>query len=242
MMPRRRTVHVHPLPDLVPSNTLPGSTAVVIDVLRATTTIVHALAAGCTCVRPCLEIDDARRLAQQLPPGTVILAGERHTKPITGFDLGNSPDGFTPATCGGKAVILTTTNGTKAILRAADADRVLIAAFVNMSAVVKELTSDPRPINIICSGVNGEFAIEDTLLAGALVHALPHSTLNDSAKRAREAFEHHRRHLLESLRTSQGGAGLVSLGYDEDIQAAAQVDRFAVVPVLHRDPMRIASL
>src|SRR5712691_550699 len=128
-MPDDREVHVYLLPDLVPHGRLAGGLAVVIDVLRATTTIIHALAAGCSSVRPCAEVEEAKTLAGNMPAGKVILAGERGGKPLPGFDLGNSPREFTPKTCAGTTLVLTTTNGTRALLRAAEAERVLIAGF-----------------------------------------------------------------------------------------------------------------
>src|SRR5438067_1607265 len=92
-----RDVFVHLVPQLVEPGRLQGGIAVVIDVLRATTTIVHALAAGCLCVRPCVEIADAHALAATLPAGSVLLGGERGGRPIPGFDLGNSPAEYTAA-------------------------------------------------------------------------------------------------------------------------------------------------
>jgi 2-phosphosulfolactate phosphatase len=144
LMSAERDVRVHLLPDLAAPETFAGSVAVVIDVLRATTTIVHALAAGCTSVYPCLEVEEARRLADSLPAGKVLLAGERQGKPLEGFDLGNSPGQFTPQTCRDLAVVLTTTNGTRALIRAAGAARVLVAAFVNYSAVCEQLRVEAR--------------------------------------------------------------------------------------------------
>src|ERR1700761_4796956 len=115
-MPQRPPVFVHLLPALIPAGALKGGVAVVIDVLRATSTMIHALAAGSDAIIPCLEIDEARRLAGGYPRGSAILAGERGGLPIEGFDLGNSPGAFTPAACSGKTVVMTTTNGTRAIL------------------------------------------------------------------------------------------------------------------------------
>ncbi len=90
---------VHLLPRLIPPGSLRGGVAVVVDVLRATTVMVHALAAGCEAVIPCGEIDEAKAVAAGLPPGTALLAGERQGLPIPGFDLGNSPGEFTPEVC-----------------------------------------------------------------------------------------------------------------------------------------------
>src|SRR5262245_8863015 len=111
-----RDVHVHLLPELVPPEALAGGVAVVIDVLRATTTVVHALAAGCAAVRPCAGVDEARALAGSMRAGRVLLGGERGGLPLPGFDAGNSPREYTPAVCRGTTLVLTTTNGTRALL------------------------------------------------------------------------------------------------------------------------------
>ena len=241
-MPDDREVHVHLLPDLVPPGRLAGGLAVVIDVLRATTTIVYALAGGCTAVRPCAEVEEARELAGQMRAGRVLLGGERGGTPLPGFDLGNSPQEYTAKVCRGSTLVMTTTNGTRALLRTTEADRVLLAGFVNYSAVCEQLLQDVRPVHIVCAGFEGGVALEDTLLAGALVDFLcdvVEVRLNDSARLAWDCFEHHGRVLQGALEISQGGANLSRLGYDEDIKAAAQVDQFALVPELRRDPLRV---
>jgi 2-phosphosulfolactate phosphatase len=237
-----RDVCVHLTPALAAPGRLAGGLAVVIDVLRATTTIVHALAAGCTAVRPCAEIAEARDLADHLPAGKVLLAGERNGRPIDGFDLANSPRDFTAARCKGTTLVLTTTNGTPALIRAAEADRVLVAAFVNFSAVCEQVRKDARPLHMVCAGLNGEPCLEDTLLAGALVDSLSEESevqLNDSARLAWDCFENHGRILAGALEVSEGGRSLRELGYAEDVVGAADIDRFALVPELRRDPLRV---
>jgi 2-phosphosulfolactate phosphatase len=241
-MPDDRDVQVHLLPDFIPPGRLAGSVAVVIDVLRATTSIVHALAAGCSAVRPCLEVEEARDLAGQMRAGKVLLAGERGGVPLPGFDLGNSPGEFTPKVCRGTTLVLTTTNGTRALIRAAEADRALVAGFVNYSAVCEQLRADARPLHIVCAGTEGEVSLEDTLLAGALVDFLCEVVevrLNDAARLAWDCFENHGRVLQGALEVGRGGAKLRKLGYDEDIRAAAKVDQFSLVPELRRDPLRV---
>src|SRR6516165_775873 len=128
-----REVQVHLLPELVPPGRLAGGLAVVIDVLRATTTIIHALAAGCTCVRPCADVEEARQLAGQMRAGRVLLGGERHGAPLPEFDVGNSPREYTNKRCRGCTLVLTTSNGTRALLRAAEGERAILAGFVNYS-------------------------------------------------------------------------------------------------------------
>jgi len=241
-MAEDREVQVHLLPQLVPAGRLAGSVTVVIDVLRASTTIIHALAAGCTAVRPCAEINEARELADGMRAGRVLLGGESGGAPLPGFDLGNSPREYTGKLCKNTTLVLTTSNGTRALLRAAEAERVLVAGFVNFSAVCEQLRLDPRPVHILCAGTEGEVSLEDTLLAGALVDVLCETfevCLNDSARLAWDCFENHGRLLHGAFEVSRGGATLRALGYDDDIKAAAQVDQFALVPELRRDPLRV---
>ena len=241
-MSEDRDVQVHLLPTLAPPGRLAGGVAVVIDVLRATTTIIHALAAGCSSVRPCAEVEEARALAGTMRAGRVLLGGERGGAPLPGFDLGNSPREYTTKLCRKATLVLTTTNGTSALLRAAEADRALVAGFVNFSAVCEQLRQDARPVHIICAGTDGEVTLEDTLLAGAFVDYLCDAgevRLNDGARLAWDCYETHCQVLLGALEISQGGANLRKLGYDDDIRAAVQIDQFALVPELRRDPLRV---
>src|SRR5205807_5009269 len=138
-----------------------------------------------------------------------------------------SPREYTPKTCRGTTLVMTTTNGTRALLRAAEAERILIAGFVNYSAVCEQLRLDARPIHIVCAGTDGEVTLEDTLLAGALVDFLCDTEvcLNDAARLAWDCFEHHGCVVQGALEISAGGANLQRLGYDDDIAAAAKVDQ-----------------
>ena len=241
-MTEDRDVRVHLTPDRLRPEQVGQSVAVVIDVLRATTTIVHALAAGCCAVWPIEEVEEARRVADQMRAGRVLLGGERDGVPPAGFDLGNSPSEYTATRCKGKTLVLTTTNGTRALLRAAAAARTLVAGFVNFSAVCEQLAAEARPVDIVCAGYHGDVALEDALLAGALVEFLSEQGavgLNDAARLAWDCFENHGRVLDGALEVSAGGAHLRGLGYDDDIKAAARVDQFAVVPELRRDPLRV---
>jgi 2-phosphosulfolactate phosphatase len=237
-----RELSVHLLPALAATGRLTGGVAVVIDVLRATTTIIHALAAGCKDVRPCGDLDEARKLADGMRAGRVILAGERGAEKVPGFDRGNSPREFTASNCKGCTLVLSTTNGTQAILRAAEAERVLVAGFVNFSAVCEQLRFDARPLHIVCAGSEGEPSFEDTLLAGAFVEVLCdyyELKLNDSARLAWDCFENNGHVLRSALDLGRGGQTLHRLGFDADVAVAAALDHFALVPELKRDPLRI---
>jgi 2-phosphosulfolactate phosphatase len=245
------------LPQLVPPGELAGGVSVVIDVLRATTTITAALAAGAREVIPCLEVGDARRAAANLPAGQAVLGGERGGLKIDGFDLGNSPSDYTPATVGHKSLVFTTTNGTRAMLHARAADEIWLAALVNLSAVVGRCAERKR-IDLLCAGTGGKITREDVLLAGAIVARLtapagdrhrsataPGETatggivLNDQAAIARDAWllavaepgEQELANLLRrELRQTQGGRNLAALHLEADLADAAAIDRYAIVP------------
>lgn len=229
-----------------------GSVAVVIDVLRATTMIASLLHAGAKEVWATKEIDDARRLAGRLEGA--LLAGERGGLPPEGFDMGNSPREIDPAQVAGRPVVITTTNGTAAIERAATAEALVTAAFVNLSAVARLLVHNRvSHVLIVCAGTEGEFSLDDALCAGALVANLEelavedrsggisHSgesagpgngaQLTDSAMAARILFESKEGQLVETLMGCRHGRRLVGLGLGGDIEAAADIDRVGIVPV-----------
>jgi 2-phosphosulfolactate phosphatase len=241
-MVNARRVRVYLVPACLSPTLLVDGVAVVIDVLRATTTMVYALAAGCTAIRPMGDVEEARRTANGLPAGKVLLAGERGGLKLPDFDLGNSPVEYVPGRCKDTTLILTTSNGTHALLRAAAAARVLVGAFVNYSAVCEQLLTTERPIHLVCAGDEGEPCLEDTLLAGALVETLcahREVVLNDAARLAWDSFENNRTMLRMAMEASSGGERLCALGYAADIDAAARVDVFNFVPELQREPLRL---
>ncbi|HEX8200172.1 MAG TPA: 2-phosphosulfolactate phosphatase [Isosphaeraceae bacterium] len=245
------SVCVHLLPELIPPGVLAGGVAVVVDALRATTVMIHALAAGCAAILPCHEVDEARRLAATLPPDTTLLVGERHGRPIAGFDLGNSPSAFTPEVCRGKTLVMTTTNGTRAILSCLEAERILVAAFVNLGATVARLRDESRPVHIVCSGTDGHISVEDALLAGLLTAQLPGALVrgsNDEALIVRSACQELEDVLVDGdplvqfLSQGRGGRRIRELGLAADIEAAARIDRFDLAAEVLRDPVRIVRL
>lgn len=240
-MPSEREIRVSLLPALLPPRGLAGHVAVVADILRATTTMVHALVAGATSVIPCGDIEEARATAKSLS-GKVLLTGERDGRKVQGFDLGNSPAEFTSAAVKGAMIVMSTTNGTPALRAALSADRILVGAFVNFSAVCEQLDADPRPVHIVCAGTDGEPSLEDTIFAGALVDHLSSGwdvRLNDAARLAWDAFENHGRILDGAFEVSRGGEKLLDIGLAADLKAAAAVDHFAVVAEVRRDPVRV---
>lgn len=265
-MTRRMPVFVHLLPSLIPPGALAGGVAVVIDILRATTTMVHALAAGCDAIIPCIEIDEARRVAAALPEGTAVLAGERQGLPIQGFDLGNSPGSCTPEACTGKTVVMTTTNGTRAILASLEAERVLVAAFVNRKATLEALKLAPGPIHLVCAGTDGQVSLEDAMFAGALAHEIDSRAWEEGESRQVEAADDSLEETLlandqaeiaaslwretesmmdegytlsDALGDGRGGRRVIAIGLEDDILDAARLDRFPFAVELLRDPLRL---
>lgn len=177
--------------------------AVVIDVLRATTVVTTAIAAGARSVTTCLDVDHARTLKHDWEgEAAPLLCGERACRPIEGFDFGNSPSEYAPAGVRDRDLVMTTTNGTRAIDAAADCDVMLLACFANLTAVADAIiaeVSDASPpgldnaefatserqrtsglVRIVCAGTNGAVTSEDVLLAGALI-AVCHRKLSDTS-------------------------------------------------------------
>ena len=239
-MPRRLAAHF--LPELTSPAELAGGTVAVIDVLRATTTITQALASGASEVIPCLEIDEARRVAARLPTGRAVLGGERGGLRIAGFDLGNSPSEYTIEAVGGRTVVCTTTNGTKAMLACREARRVVVAALVNLGAVCRALAGE-EVIHLLCAGTRGRITREDVLTAGGIACLLTAEDpsafeLNDEAAIAKSAWleatggasaDVSRSRLVTELHRSQGGRDLAAIGLDHDIVDVAQLDRLDCV-------------
>ncbi|HZZ72390.1 MAG TPA: 2-phosphosulfolactate phosphatase [Pirellulales bacterium] len=241
-----RSFAVHLTPNLTTPDELAGGTVVVIDVLRASTTIVHALAAGATAVIPCLEIDEARQLAARFSPDRVILGGERGGLKIDGFDLGNSPSEYTLERVGGKTVVFTTTNGTRAMQMCHRAARVLIGAAVNRQAVAERLQFCAK-VHLLCAGTDGRISSEDVLAAGLIGQCAAPDQIerNDEAELAvlasRALCEGGRERLAAAFAHSRGGKNLIALGSRSDIVTAAQLDQSAIVPELDLATWRITA-
>lgn len=237
-----RMLRVHNLPRLVAETDLAGSTVVVIDLLRATSTICQALAAGATEVVPFLEIDEALAAAAE-DRANVVLGGERKGARIIGFDLGNSPSEYTPEAVEDQRVFLTTTNGTRALHHAQLAARIVAGSFLNLSAVTESIKDAPR-VDILCAGTDGRESREDILAAGALVEKLcarePNDwELNDAARAALAEWQRRGDDLAVELRSTPGGENLLAIGLDGDLVDCARFDALDVVPELDIEAWRI---
>lgn len=157
----------------IDSDLLLNKSAVMFDILRASSTVSTALANGCKEIIPVVEVEDAFNLAETLPEGSFLLGGERGAMKVAGFHLGNSPLEYSTDKVKDKTVILTTTNGTRAIRRAAEGSgEVLIGSILNASAVARELMARGQDVALVCAGTRGQFSLEDTLAAGLVLKRL----------------------------------------------------------------------
>lgn len=217
--------------------------AVVIDVLRATSVLATALAAGASEVFTCVDIAAAMQLAQRLAPRP-LLCGERECQRIENFDLGNSPAEYTLAVVANRSLVMTTTNGTRAIEAAKGADEIVAASFVNLAAVTAYLAKFST-LHLICAGTNRHITGEDVLLAGAILDRLASVTSitigNDSCRIAQGYWcdclaRSPSVDLASEFRTTLGGRNLIAAGYDADLRLCAQLDAIEIVPVCTVNP------
>ncbi|MDR1483505.1 MAG: 2-phosphosulfolactate phosphatase [Planctomycetaceae bacterium] len=223
-----------------------GSCAVVIDILRSTTTLAYAAASGLREIIPVLTVDDALRMRSFLS-GEIIVGGERNGEKINGFDVGNSPAEMTAEIVKNKKLIFTSTNGTRAMLTAKKAAKVLLGSFVNAGVLCSRLLSEERVI-LICSGTDGQVTSEDVLFAGLVASKLAfldnNVTLDKTAESCLDKWNRQSRKnsLLEILRMSDGAKNLLQLGMDKDIEDAANCDSIAVVPEIYFDKINYSIL
>ena len=222
--------------EMVPAE-IAGRTVVVLDVLRASTSIVEALAAGARALYPVATIEEAIGLARTLGRDEVLLAGERKALPIEGFDLGNSPAEFTPERVGGKIVVMSTTNGTIAITAASGGGRVLVGSWLNFQAVVDELVRTQTEPVLLCAGRDRAFGLEDAVCAGQMASAVMKARpeveweLNDGAVAALTLAEEFPEPAKLFPHTAAGRA-IVEAGLGADLAYCAQTDLRDVLPVL----------
>jgi len=213
---------------------LDGAAAIVVDVLRASNSIITAVGNGCRRVLPVVELYEARALAVRLSAEGALLCGERDARMIPGFDFGNSPAEYVRERVQGRTLIFCSTNGSRAMVRAAEAQRAVVASFANLSATVSAL-KDASRLAILCAGRLDELSLEDTACGGAIVEAFCRQRhgacqLNDAAAAARALFQQEGKHLRDLARASDHGRYLVELGAEADIDLCVEVDRSTTVP------------
>ena len=209
-----------------------GAVCVVIDVLRASTTIITALANGCPAVYPAETPELAREIARKRG---CLLGGERDNRRIEGFDFGNSPLEYAPDKIKGRPIAFTTTNGTRAIRACAASDTLVVASFINGPASAGLLSKVKKDIFIICAGSRSEPSLEDTVCGGMLLEALDRPASAD-VERAISLWKTHRGNLVAMMKVvSEHGRDLVADGFEADIDYAAEVGRLDVVTIRESD-------
>tara|TARA_Y100001968_G_C19407080_1_gene744265 strand:- start:424 stop:1155 length:732 start_codon:yes stop_codon:yes gene_type:complete len=212
--------------------------AVVIDVLRATTTIAWALENGAEAVRTFTDLDELKSEALKWPESRRLLIGERGGKRLDGFDLGNSPLGVSPENVIGKRLFMSTTNGTKSLKRVREAKSLFTMAFPNRSAIGERLLIDqPESVFIVGSGWEGSYSLEDSLAAGALASFLLEQksnlvkVINDELNSALALWSLWRNDIEGCLRIATHGQRLEGIGnHDDDFLCCSQIDKIKTVP------------
>ncbi|MFZ1685091.1 MAG: 2-phosphosulfolactate phosphatase [Candidatus Zixiibacteriota bacterium] len=216
---------------------LDGRTVVVIDVLRACTSICAALLAGARGVIPTDGPGEAGDMRLKIGADMTVVAGERDGVKLESFNFGNSPSEFTRESVGGKYVVMTTTNGTTILSRSFKSDPVFAAGLVNVSKVAERVARVNRDVVVVCSGQDGGFSIEDTICGGMLIHLLSTAhqkqvTVNDAGSLALLLYRTNKTAIKQTLEQGEHGRFLTSLGFGRDVETAADVDSMPVVPIL----------
>lgn len=216
--------------DHVSPESVKGNTAVVVDTLRATSVIITAISHGAKSVVPMTSVEEALETKKKLE--NVVLGGERKARLIDGFDLSNSPKEYTASAVAEKNVVLTTTNGTKAIARSSSATRIFIGALRNARAVAEAAVAEERDAVIVNAGTGGEFSMDDFITAGAIIAhmlELKPAELTDVAKTALIIYETHR-DLRSYIQEAHHYGVLEELGLSEDLDFCLQESVEDIVP------------
>lgn len=221
-------IHVLLTPHCAPFD---SGAAVMVDVLRASSTIITALAQGAKGIAPVATEEEARALAEQKG---MLLGGERGGLKLRGFTFGNSPLEYIPEKVKGETIAFTTTNGTFALARAqrAELDPIMVSSFLNFQATLAQLKAmAPEKLTIFCAGRDGAFSLEDAAFAGLLAKNLG-GELTDSAQGAVAIWEHFQGDPLALLKECGHGRYLLELGFSEDLSFCSRLDQFSLVPTL----------
>jgi len=227
-------IFVYHTPALVPAVGNPDC-AIAIDVLRATTSIATALASGAEAIEVFADLEALEQASAQYPAELTLKAAERGGSKVSGYDLGNSPFEYSEEVVKGKRIFMTTTNGTRALQRVKDVPHVVAGALVNLQSVVNFLHDlDPAVVWIVCAGWEGNFALEDTVCAGAiLAHLQKLRNLafgNDEAIAALALYQQSHNQLEELLRYASHGQRLARLGATADLTYCAGLNSLYVLP------------
>jgi len=222
---------------------LSNRSVVVIDVLRSTSVIVHAISQGALEIIPSSTVEEAFQTAAIYPSRTTLLGGERESRKVPGFDLGNSPREYVAARVKGKRIVLTTTNGTKAFHLVSSGEEIIAGSFFNLGATVERCLEMDRDILLFPSGDEGNFSLEDTVCGGMFIDLAARKrkgglSLTDDSLAARILYQRFEANLSEALHLSRHGKDLVNSGAGDDLPYCAQVDLLPLVPIFREGVIR----
>lgn len=242
-MKKQIHVEVHFTPSHLDEMELKDRNIVVIDVLRASTTIAVALKNGAKEIIPVSNIDSAVKISGSLYGDVVLRAGERNARMIEGFNLGNSPPEYKEEIVKGKSIIFMTTNGSGTMVKGRHAKNLVVASFVNMSTVVRFLRELHGDFVIICAGKEKNFCIEDAVCAGRILNMLEKDAEDeivpdDAGLAAATLDKNLGRSILKVLKNSEHGRYLTDVGFGEDLKVCATLDSVDVLPVLSGNVIR----
>lgn len=226
-------VFVSLLPSELAETDISRRTVIVIDLLRASTVIVHAMKNGARSIVPATSPGQATDMQAQMGREHTLMCGERKGIKIEGFDLGNSPSEYTPEAVGGKTLIFASSNGSAAFMSVRMADRMAVGALANARAVVNWVCESQNDCSIVCAGKLGQYSEEDTATAGELASALAHRGFeigNDGARSALLIADRARQDWVAFLSQTDHGKYLTGLGFEADLKIAAAVDSETAVP------------
>jgi len=228
-------IDIQLVPSPPDSDILLDRTVVVIDVLRATSVMVHAMSQGVLEILPVAKVEEAFQMAKVFPRGSILLGGERESKKIPGFDLGNSPKEYVAERVKGKKLILTTTNGTKAFHVVSSGREILVGSFFNIGVTAQRCLELNRDLLIFPSGDEGNFSLEDTICGGMLIELIMEKggkrmALTDASHCAQILYQRFKANILEAFHLSHHGKELMNRGFGEDLVYCAQIDITDIVP------------
>jgi len=227
-----------------PSDALKNKAVLVIDVLRACSTIVTALDHGARAVIPVADMAEAGKIAAHIDPESTVMGGERSGVKIEGYHLGNSPAEYSREAVQGRTVVLNTSNGTGAITRARGAGSVAIGCFLNAAEAIRFISEAETDAVIICAGAGKRIGLEDVLCAGLILHELwrgsPPAQVSDASHIAFSQYLHDRERLPEAVARSNHGRALIELGFANDVARCSEVNSCLLLPV-YRDSRLVLS-
>jgi len=237
-------IDIQVVPSAPNPNLLFDRAVVVIDVLRATSVIIHAMSQGALEIIPVRTVEDAFQMAKAFPPGFVLLGGESESKNIPGFDLGNSPREYVAERVKGKKLILTTTNGTKAFHLVSSGKEILVGSFFNIGAVAQRCLELDRDLLIFPSGDEGNFSLEDSICGGMLIELITRKrgktiSSTDASECAKILYRRFADNLTEAFHLSRHGKELIGRGYEEDLAYCARIDAIPLVPIFRDGVIRV---